>query len=186
MIKQCVAIIYNTIWQNEQNSSTQQTRKYKIKHKTVSVKNYGYIVTPYLEVLSPLVDSVVLGDLRLEDGHRRECGSELGERLATAAADTDEQGVSAGNAQDASYPRQVFQHVPDTSRTPSPTCTVVLRSTFWRVLLRFGGYLFKWKAKGQYWPLTCNTNYNAIFNKWTVSVKNKQTDRQAVIYSKLG
>ena len=41
MIKQCVAIIYNTIWQNEQNSSTQQTKKYKIKHKTVSVKNYS-------------------------------------------------------------------------------------------------------------------------------------------------
>jgi len=31
MIKECVAIIYNTVWQNEQNSSTQQTRKYKIK-----------------------------------------------------------------------------------------------------------------------------------------------------------
>ena len=41
MIKECVAIIYNTIWQNEQNSSTQQTKKYKIKHKTVSVKNYS-------------------------------------------------------------------------------------------------------------------------------------------------
>jgi len=47
--------------------------------------------------------------------------------------------------------------------------------------------IFKWKAKGQYWPLTCNTNHNKIFNMWTVSVKtNRQTDRQAEIYSKLG
>ena len=51
MIKECVAIIYNTIWQNVQNSSTQQTKKYKIKHKTVSVKNYilEFIIWSYTE-----------------------------------------------------------------------------------------------------------------------------------------
>ena len=31
--------------------------------------------------------------------------------------------------------------------------------------------LFKIKAKGQYWPLTCNTNHNTMFDMQEVSIK---------------
>ena len=32
-------------------------------------------------------------------------------------------------------------------------------------------YLFEIKAKGQYWPLTCNTNHNTMFDMQEVSIK---------------
>ena len=31
--------------------------------------------------------------------------------------------------------------------------------------------LFKIKAKGQYWPLTCNTNHDTMFDMQEVSIK---------------
>jgi len=45
MIKQCVAIIYNTIIMTEgtkqQHTTNKEIKKYKIKHKTINVKNYS-------------------------------------------------------------------------------------------------------------------------------------------------
>ena len=32
-------------------------------------------------------------------------------------------------------------------------------------------YLFKIKAKGQYWPLTCNTNHDTMFDMQEISIK---------------
>jgi len=74
----------------------------------------------HLKILPPLVDSIILRNFRLENRHGREGGSKLGERLSATAADAHQQSMSAGNAQNTSYPRQVLQHVPDTNRRHSP------------------------------------------------------------------
>jgi hypothetical protein len=66
----------------------------------------------HLEILTPLVPAVVLGNLWLEEGVSGHGCGQPGQRLPPAAAHTYQQPVAARSAQHPADAGQVLQHIP--------------------------------------------------------------------------
>ena len=81
------------------------------KHDQTEKKTRINPFTAYLDVLAPLCKAIVLGNLRLEQIVASHGRGEPSQGLPTAAAHTDQQGVTTRLAEDTADPGQVLQDV---------------------------------------------------------------------------
>lgn len=70
----------------------------------------------YLEVISPLINAIVFGDLRLEQSHISHKGGQSGDGLTTASSNSHQEGISPWLLQHTANPRQVLQDVAATDK----------------------------------------------------------------------
>ena len=104
-----------------------------------------------LQVLAPLDDAVVLGDLDLEELHVRDVRGEAREGLPTRAAHAEEQRVASGLAQDAADAADLRHGVAEEHEVHRDVLLVVLaeRVVHDRRELLHARHLLRARARGK-------------------------------------
>ena len=98
------------------------------------------------------------------------------QEIPTYEHDIEDIGMIAYRVEHRGHVSSRLSLLPATDTRPRHQCSRVQICGFSSAISTYnsGKYLFilfKIKAKGQYWPLTCNTNHDTMFDMQEVSIK---------------